>query len=155
MTVVRRLDSLTRAQRKKLGRGDHGEVAEELVAEEYGLSHQPREESWYDVRAYDHDDRATKGEVKSTHRQIGQDYPAAGRFRVRRGQHRSLTVSDGQGTAWYIFVLLDEVDGRAILQRRRPSTVTKIVEDRGGWNHAGHEEFDWQHKLPIDTVIDV
>ncbi|MGB9987305.1 hypothetical protein [Salarchaeum japonicum] len=93
--------------------------------------------------------------MKSCHRTIGDTYPEAGRFRVRRDQHRSLTVSNAHATAWYIFVLFDEDENQITLQRRRPSTVTRLVEERGGWNHAGHAEFEYQHKLPIDTVIDV
>lgn len=153
MTVVRSLRSLSQGQRRKLGQSDADVVAEELAAQEFDLAHAADEEFWYDVRAPSRDDRPTKGEVKSCHRDVGEDYPAAGRFRVRRDQHRSLVASDAQGTAWYIFVLLDEEAGDVVLQRRRPSTVTRIVDERGGWNQAGHEEFDEQHKLPIDAVL--
>lgn len=153
MTTVYSLRSLTRSQREKLGRADADVVAEELAAEEFSLVHRPNEKFWYDVRAPSRASRPTKGEVKSAHRRVGEDYPAAGRFRVRRDQHRSLTASDAQGTAWYIFVLFDEEAGEVVVQRRRPSTVRKIVEERGGWNDAGHEEFAYQHKLPIEEVL--
>lgn len=134
---------------------DHGEVAEEIVAAAWDLlEHEPNEEYWYDVRA-DLGSRSTKGEVKSCQRRVGQDYPAAGRFRIRRDQHRSLVASDAQATAWYFFVVFDDETELITIQRRRPSTVTKIVEERGGWNNSGHREFQYQHKLPIETVVDV
>lgn len=154
MAIRFSLRELSRNQRRKFSEGDHGEVAEELAAEELNLAHAPREETWYDLRPYSHQEKSTKIEVKSAHRRVGDDYPAAGRFRVRRDQHRSLAASDGQSTAWYAFVLFDEETGDVVIQKRRPSTVTKIVDERGGWNRAGHEEFDEQHKLPIGTVID-
>lgn len=153
MTTVRSLDSLSRAQRRKVGRGDADVVAEELAAEVLNLQHAPDEHFWYDVRAPSTSSRPTKGEVKSAHRDVGEHYPAAGRFRVRRDQHRSLVASDAQGTAWYVFVLIDEDTGEVVFQRRRPSTVTQIIDERGGWNRAGHDEFDHQHKLPIETVM--
>lgn len=155
MARVIPIRSLSKTQRRKLHQGDHGEVAEELAADEFGLLHRAREEEWYDVRAADRESRSTKGEVKSCREEVGEKYPAAGRFRLRRDQHRSLTASDGQGTAWYIFVLWRESTGDVVLQRRRPSTVTQIVADRGGWNRAGHEEFDEQHKLSVEEVLDV
>lgn len=64
-----------------------------------------------------------------------------------------MTAAQGAGAAWYAFVLLDLDDGVIRIQRRRPSTVTKIVNDRGGWNRSGHESKGKQHKLPFSEVF--
>lgn len=143
---------LSRGQQEKLQRSAaFDELAEELVAEEYGLRGLSRDADWWDVR---HPTSGAKFEVKSTSTSIGDRFEADGRFRVWKGQTRSLIASDAQGTAWYAFVLLDERDGVIRIQRRRPSTVQAIVDERGGWNESGHESMGPQHKLPIDEVID-
>ncbi|MBV0903924.1 hypothetical protein [Haloarcula salina] len=154
MTVVIDPRDLSRGQQERLQRGGDAfdELAEELVAEEWGLEGLGLEAEWWDLR---HPDRPTKYEVKSTQSTIGEDYPADGRFRVWEGQTRSLVASDAQGTAWYAFVLFDEDAGLLRIQRRRPSTVLSVVQERGGWNESGHESMGRQHKLPIETVIDL
>jgi len=120
-----------------------GTFAEAYVAESYGLEHAPGETDWYDAV---HSERGTKYEVKSTH--------TGGRFRLWEGQVRSLVASDGQGTAWIAFVLLDQGGNVVDVQRRKPSTVLGLVNDRGGWNRAGHQERDdRQHKLPEEEVM--
>jgi hypothetical protein len=69
-------------------------------------------------------------------------------------QHRSLTAAEGANMAWYAFVLLDERDGTLKIQRRKPSTVTRIVNKRGGWNESGHEGMESrQMKLPYSAVL--
>lgn len=134
---------------------DHGEVAEEIVADTWDLlEHTPNEEYWYDVRA-DLGSRSTKGEVKSAQLHVGQDYPAEGRFRIRKDQHDSLVRSDAQATAWYFFVVFDNSRERIIIQRRRPSTVGRIVDELGGWNRSGHSEFAYEYKMPLDEVVDL
>lgn len=143
------LRDLSRRQQREYDEDRQG-VAEELVAEAYGLAHRPDRADWFDAVL---EASGTKYEVKSTGMRIGDEYPAPGRFRLRRDQTRSLVASDAQGTAWYAFVLFDEDAGEAYIQRRRPATVAGIVEDRGGWNEAGHDEFDRQHKLPYDEVV--
>lgn len=88
----------------------------------------------------------TKYEVESTHED--------GRFRLWEDQTRSLLSSDARGTAWVAFVLFDERGNVEAMQRRKPSTVNRIVRERGGWNRAGHSERDGrQHKLPHDEVL--
>ncbi|WP_121822828.1 hypothetical protein [Halostella salina] len=129
-----------------------GEFATEAVADRYGLVVENGLVDWYDAV---NDGTGTKYEVKSTSKRIGDDYPAAGRFRLWRDQHRSLQASDASGVAWYAFVLLDD-DGNVVeIQRRKPATVGAIVRERGGWNLAGHTERDGpQHKLPWTEVVD-
>ncbi len=65
----------------------------------------------------------------------------------------SLLASDASGTAWVAFVLFDEDSGEVLIRRARPKTVSGWVAERGGWNESGHDEFDEQHKLPIDVVF--
>lgn len=153
MTTVIDPRDLSRGQQEKLQRGGDAfdELAEELVAEEFDLEHVGVDAEWFDCR---HPDRPTKYEVKSTHEQIGEDYPAEGRFRVWKSQTKSLVASDARATAWYAFVLFDESEGLFYLQRRRPSTISRLVRDRGGWNESGHESMGPQHKLPIDEVVE-
>jgi len=119
-----------------------GTFAEEYVANAYGLDHAPRETDWYDAVH----PSGTKYEVKSTH--------TGGRFRLWEGQVRSLVASDGQGTAWIAFVLLDQGGNVVDVQRRKPSTVLRLINERGGFNRAGHQERDdRQHKLPEGEVM--
>lgn len=153
MTIVVDPRTLSRGQQEQLQRGGPAfdELAEELVAEEFGLEGLSIDPDWWDLRA---PDRPTKYQVKSTTTTIGDKYPAGGRFRVWKGQTTSLARSDAQATAWYAFVLYDEGAGKLRIQRRRPATVRDIVEDRGGWNRSGHESMGKQHKLPWDSVID-
>jgi len=148
---VSRLRASTERERgcdARVSRNQHpnerqGTFAEEYVANSYGLEHAPGEADWYDAV---HPERGTKYEVKSTH--------TGGRFRLWEGQVRSLVASDGQGTAWIAFVLLDANGNVVDVQRRKPSTVLQLVNDRGGFNRAGHQERDSrQHKLPEEEVM--
>lgn len=124
-----------------------GAFAEQLVASIHDLEHRPDETDWYDAV---NPRTGTKYEVKSTHQELESGAP--GRFRLWRDQHRSLVASDAAGTAWYTFVLLSSGGDVLDVQRRRPSTVTRLVES---WNRAGHGERDGpQYKLPWPQVMD-
>ncbi len=152
MIAEYRLRDLPDDQQRKLQSGASAEVAEELAARALGSSakHRPDRAEWWDVIR---ETTGAKFEVKSTFDRIGEDYPADGRFRLRGDQHRSLTASAASGVAWYVFVLFDKSRGVAWIQKARPSTVTRWVNERGGWNEAGHDEFDEQHKLPAEVVF--
>lgn len=141
---------LSSDQKDMLRAGDTAELAEELAAEEYDLLHRPDEAEWYDCR---HPRSNAKTETKSTIAEIGDKYPAAGRFRLRLDQLRSLLSSDASGVAWIVFVVFDYDAGVIRLRRAKPSTVSGWVRERGGWNEAGHQEFEKQHKLPITEVF--
>jgi len=144
--------SLTRGQLDQLQRGGKAfdELAEELVADEYGLEGLALDPEWWDLR---HPDRPTKYEVKSTSTKIGEKYPGDGRFRVWESQTRSLIASDAKATAWYAFVLFDEADGVLRIQRMQPSTVLSVVNERGGWNLSGHQSMGRQYKIPWTEIF--
>mgnify|MGYP006284538385 CR=1 FL=1 len=144
-----RIRSLSKQQQRDL-QTDSGTVAEELVAEVYGLLHRPDRAVWYDCVLKS---TGAKTEVKSCWAVVGQQYPARGRFRIRRDQLRSLLASDASGVAWVAFVLFDADAGEVLIRRAKPSTVARLVRERGGWNEAGHAEFDYQHKLPYDAIF--
>lgn len=147
------LRNLSRNERQQLGGEGNpiGDLAEQLVADEYGLN-RFNDASWFD--ATDESGSGARYEVKSTAKRIGDDYPADGRFRLWEEQHRSLTTAEGQNMAWYAFVLLDQEAGEIMIQRKRPSTVTQIIQSRGGWNAAGHGgRDDRQHKVPYSAVM--
>lgn len=110
-----------------------GAKAEEFVATVYNVEKDSGTASWYDCVS----DLGTKYEVKATLKERGSDI---GRYRVWADQHRSLVASDNAGTAWYVFVLLD--GNRRVLDhiRCKPSTVTKWVNDNGGWGPSGHTD---------------
>ncbi|RDZ65868.1 hypothetical protein C5B90_05825 [Haloferax sp. Atlit-12N] len=148
MKIVRMRD-LSRHQKERLQSGETATLAEELVADVYGLDHRPDDASWYDCV---HPNSGAKTEVKSTSVRIGEKYPAHGRFRLRHDQTRSLLAADARGVAWYAFVLYDFDKGEIRIRRAKPSTVSKWVREAGGWNEAGHEEFEEQQKLPMNTV---
>jgi len=153
MTVVVDPRELSRGDQRALQReADFAELAERLVAEQWGLEGLSLDAEWWDLR---HPDRPTKYEVKSTSSTVGEKYAGDGRFRVWKTQTESLVRSDAQATAWYAFVLFDEDAGLLRIQRRRPSTVRDIVENRGGWNRSGHESMGPQHKLPFNEVVDL
>jgi hypothetical protein len=152
MLFHRRLRDLPRRLQNKLREGDSGTVAEELVADELGATakHRPDRAEWYDVVR---SSTGAKTEVKSCWARIGDEFEADGRFRLRRDQTRSLRSATAAGTAWYAFVVFDEDAGTVVARRARISTVSGWVRSRGGWNRAGHSEFDRQHKLPNDVVF--
>ena len=136
-----------------------GAFAEEYVANSYDLEHVPNVSEWYDCV---HPFTGTKYEVKSTEKRIGDDYPADGRFRLWEDQHRSLAGAEGaeNQTAYYAFVLLDDGGDVVDVQRRHPSTVTRILDERtddgSPWNQAGHTERDGaQYKLPYTEVFEL
>lgn len=138
---------LPRNQQQRVQGDAFDSLAEELVAEEYGVS-EFNDAEWYDCLDRD---SGVKYEVKSTSTEIRS---GPGRFRLWKQQHRSMTTSEGQqSTAWYAFVLLDLEEGSIKIQRRKPSTVTRILNERGGWNQSGHESKGKQHKMPISAVM--
>lgn len=151
--ATRSLSGLPREQQRRLQGDESDVVAEEVVAEELGSSakHRPDRAEWYDVVL---ETSGAKTEVKSTWVRIGEAYPADGRFRLRRDQLRSLHAANASGVAWIAFVLFDENRDELRIRRVRPSTVSAWVRERGGWNRAGHAEFDRQHKLPASVVFD-
>ena len=75
------------------------------------------------------------------------------RFRIWQDNHRSLTASDGQGTAWYRFLVVSEGGNVLRETKMKPSTVTKMIRERGGWNRSGHARGSQQHKLPEKDVF--
>lgn len=125
-----------------------GEFAIEYVANAYDLEVENDVEDWYDAVA---PSTGTKYEVKSTHQELASG--ATGRFRLWEDQHRSLVAAESaeDQTAWYAFVLLDEDGEVEDIARRKPSTVTGIVD---GWNRAEHDDRDsGQHKVPWYQVF--
>lgn len=143
--------TLSRGQQRRLQRSASFEdVAEEIVADVFGLEGLGLDPEWWDLR---HPSRPTKHQVKSTSTTVGQRYPGDGRFRLWESQTRSLIASDAQATAWYSFVLMDESAGVLRVRRARPSTVLSWVNDRAGWNKSGHDSQGRQHKLPHSVVF--
>ena len=71
------------------------------------------------------------------------------RFRLWANNHRSLSASGAQnGEAWYIFL----TDNRPMI-KAKSTEVTEWVNERGGWNKAGHSRRDGkQLKIPVDWV---
>jgi hypothetical protein len=134
-----------------------GEAAGEIVADEFNGEHVPGESYWYDVVT----PNGTKYEVKSTHAEVGDEYPSEGRFRLWEDQHTSLTSAEASGTAWYAFVLFSEEDEVLGIQRRKPSTVTRIVrdialEDGEPWSVSEHRERQTrQKKIPWSEVMSI
>jgi hypothetical protein len=127
-----------------------GEFATEWVAHEYEVEVRNNEQSWYDAV---NPRTGTKYECKSTRREL--DDGSTGRFRLWEDQHRSLEASDASGVAWYAFVLPSTDGSSLVVQRRKPRTVGRIIERRGGWNTSGHRtRRQRQHKLPWPEVID-
>ncbi len=160
---------LSRSQQSRLqGRGSDserwvenppiGDLAEELVAEEYGLSTGSGSQGRYwDAVAPDKD----RTEVKSTQTRVGAGQNASeteqGRFRLFRGQIEELVEYDERHDrdAFVAFVMFHEPDGVIYLTRLTPAEVLEIIEDEyGGWDESGHEEMGEQQKLPWDAVID-
>lgn len=136
---------------RKLDRraADRGDLAEEIVAEMFGLRHVGDKGGWYDAVL---ESTGTKYQVKST----AEDGATSGsaEFRLWETDHRSLVASDAQATAWYAFVLFDVRDGLQDVRRCKPSTVTSIVQEFGGWNEANHADKDSrQVKLPQELVM--
>ena len=118
------------------------ERAEKFAVENFDLEHEPggKGQRWFD--ALD-PETGEKYQVKSAKPER--------RFRLWEDQHRSLTASEGQlGAAFYIFV----TDNKPML-KVRATTVTEWVQERGGWNKAGHDLRDGrQLKIPVSWVFD-
>lgn len=136
----------------KQSEGDRAKLAELLVAEMYDLEHVGDDGDWYDAI---HPTTSTKYQVKST--AVERNVESASEFRLWEGDHRSLVASaaSGEGTAWYAFVLFGPNGGIVAVQRRQPSTVTRIVQENDGWRPAGHEDKDGrQSKLEYGKVVD-
>lgn len=149
MTVKISIRDLSRHEQEQLQRSkSFDELAEDLVVDEFGL--EVDRVDWYDAV---HPNTDAKTQTKSTSSTVGQSYPGDGRFRVWEEQHRSLTTSEGQAVAWYAFVLLHEDEGEIWIRRMKPTTVTQIVRERGGWNASGHSSYDRQHKIPWPEVF--
>ena len=132
---------------------EQGDFAEGWVADrDENLEHAAGEASWYDVRRTT---TGAKGEVKSTHETIKGAHNDAGNgeFRLWESQHRSLLAADASGVAWYHFVVLDD-DGHVVgYARRKPKTVSSLVESVGGWSLAGHDDRDGrQCRLPWSAI---
>jgi len=123
-----------------------GALAERAVADRWDLEVDRSE--WFDLR---NPRTGSKYQVKRAESKQGDD---DGRFRVFRGPHRSLAASDGQATAWYVFVLYSADGGRVVaMQRRKPSTVTQIVAEMGGWSESGHTAYREEKKIPVSKVV--
>lgn len=131
-----------------------GTFAAEKAAEEFGVTHAPEEASWYDLVD---EETGAKYETKS----VVPYYPSGqpGRFRLWEDQHVSLTRADASGTAWYVFVLLEETGPDSFdvdeMRRMRPSTVTRIVKEIGDgeWNLSSHQRRERQQKVPWPRVF--
>jgi hypothetical protein len=127
-----------------------GDLEEQIVAEAFDL---------LDVSGDDAEDADLRNprtearyEVKSARARVGEEYPADGRFRLWRDQHRSLVgyASQPDLAGWYVFVLSDEQGTPQKMKRMQPTTVTEFVD---GWNTANHEGRNArQYKLPISDV---
>lgn len=132
---------------------ERGADVEQWVAAEYDVEHAPDETDWYDCIDRE---RGTKYEVKSCRRRVrrGAFRFVDGRFIVRERQLRSLVASDRAGTAWLVFVLRNRDDDVVDHRRVTPAVVAAVIDERGGWNDSGHEEYDREHKLPWTEVFD-
>ena len=127
------------------GRHPNADTAENFAAAQYDLELTP-EADWYDAIA----DNGTKYEVKGA--ELSKQSGRQGRFRIWEDNHRSLTFSNGKSNAWYVFVVIQ--NGRVIDHRRtQPQTITRIINDRGGWNRSGHARGGRQHKLLISELF--
>lgn len=119
-----------------------GRRAERFVARRFDLNVVPDQQArWYDAI---NPRTGAKYEVKSS--------KSGGMFRFWRDQHRRLSGANANGTAWYALVRRE--DGQPVEMRRvEPSTVTKVVNDRGGWNEPVHRREAKQKKVPIGVFL--
>jgi len=125
---------------------DPGKVAERIVEEEYAAL------SRFGVENFDLDGDGRLVEVKSTQSTLANN--AAGRFRLFEEQHEKLVRADREGTARYVFVLVD-VSGRPLRARmveKIPADVGRMIGARGGWNQSGHPSGP-QFKVPIEAIF--
>lgn len=117
--------------------GNNGKAAEKRVIDKYGLERADVE--WCDAT---NPRTGARYEVKSASTSATRP-----RFRLWEDQHRSLTRAANHAAAWYVFVYGGE------MTRRRPSTVTEVVNDRGGWNRSGHRRGARQLKVPVEELL--
>jgi hypothetical protein len=139
--------TLSRSERNDLNR-DTGAVAENIAAAAYDRYSSFQESGAFDLAT----ESGSIAEVKSTLTRLGNDN--RGRFRLFKPQHEELLQADRDGSAFYIFVLFDISDRpEALLIRKSPATVGRLLGARGGWNRSGHSAGK-QHKLPIGAIFD-
>lgn len=139
--------TLTRSERNDLNR-DTGEVAEKVAEKAYTRYSSFQESGSFDLAT----ESGSIAEVKSTLSRLGNDN--RGRFRLFKPQHEDLLQADRDGSAFYIFVLFDiSSKPEALLIRKSPATVGRLLGARGGWNRSGHSAGK-QHKLPIGAIFD-
>jgi hypothetical protein len=145
---------LGRSEVKRLQRSskDIGKFAEEIAAAVYADPQRDfRDERTHDLRG----EHGAVYEVKSALDEMGQKYPAKGRFRLWEEQHESMVRKDRDGTAWYIFVLFEFEDDRprrARLTRVKPAKIGRSIGARGGWNESGHPAGK-QYKVTREMVF--
>lgn len=125
---------------------DPGQVAERIVEGAYANL------SRFGVENFDLSSDEQLAEVKSTQTQLSNGN--AGRWRLWKEQHEKLLRADREGTARYVFVLVDVADRplRARMVQKVPADVGNQIGARGGWNASGHPS-GRQHKLPIEAVF--
>jgi hypothetical protein len=138
---------LSRSERRDLNR-DTGAVAENIAAAAYERYSSFQDSGEFDLAT----ESGSIAEVKSTLSRLGNGN--RGRFRLFKPQHEQLLRADRDGSAFYIFVLFD-VSGEpaALLKRKNPATVGRLIGARGGWNQSGHSSGK-QNKLPISAIFD-
>lgn len=125
---------------------DPGRTAERIVEGAYANL------SRFGVEDFDLNSDERVAEAKSTQTELSNGN--AGRFRLWKEQHEKLLRADREGTARYVFVLVD-VSGRPLRARmvqKVPADVGNQIGARGGWNASGHSK-GRQHKLPIEAVF--
>jgi hypothetical protein len=131
---------------------DPGSVTEEAAAFEYGYDRFV-DSDYYDARR----DSGSVIEVKSTLPRIAtaedDSYPAAGRFRLWKGQHEKLVRHDRRESAFYVFGVVDRGAAEIRMVRRDPADVGRTIGARGGWYTSGHDSQGRQYKLPIDAIF--
>jgi hypothetical protein len=116
-----------------------GSTAEQAASEKYGF--QRVSESWYDGV---NPQTGTKYEVKSGLNEI----------RFWEDQHRSLTASNNQNSARYVVVQTDRSGNIHRMMRKRPTTITRLVNEHGGWVESGHHRTNGREKyIPISDLF--
>jgi hypothetical protein len=138
---------LSRSERRDLQR-DTGAVAENIAASAYDRYSAFQDSGEFDLAT----ESGSIAEVKSTLSRLANGN--RGRFRLFKPQHEQLLRADRDGSAFYIFVLFDiSSKPEALLIRKSPATVGRLLGARGGWNKSGHSAGK-QHKLPIGAIFD-
>ena len=75
------------------------------------------------------------------------------RFRLWEDNHRSLAAAHGQNAAWYYFVVVTKSGNVVREKRMKAPTVTRLVNERGGWNKSGHRRGSRQLKIPESEIF--